>query len=118
MALQNTLRAMADPTRRAILELLREQSLSAGSIASHFDMTQAAVSKHLAILRQADLVRDSRQGRCIVYELNASVLEELLLWVEELKVTGHSAPAAGKDPAGEARAKAPLQAKGGRHEKV
>ena len=85
MGLQNTLRALADPTRRSILELLKSGRLSAGEISERFDMTAAAVSRHLSVLKEADLIRDARQGKFIIYELNASVLEEILLWLTALK---------------------------------
>lgn len=85
MALQLTLRALADPIRRDILNLLKAGRLSAGEIGSHFDVTAAAISRHLSVLREADLIRDTREGKFIYYELNASVLEEILLWISELK---------------------------------
>ena len=85
MSMQQTLRALADPTRREILNLLKKGRLSAGEIGEHFDMTGAAVSRHLSVLKEADLIRDCRQGKYIFYELNASVLEEILLWISDLK---------------------------------
>ena len=85
MALQQTLKALSDPVRREILDLLKTQRLSAGEICDHFDITAAAISRHLSILKEADLIRDDRQGKFIFYELNASVLEEILLWIAELK---------------------------------
>ena len=85
MSLQNTMRALADPTRREILNLLKGRSLAAGEIGEHFDMTAAAVSRHLSVLKEAELIRDRREGKFIIYELNASVLEEILLWLTELK---------------------------------
>ena len=85
MSLQNTLRALADPVRREILNLLKAGRLSAGEITEHFDITAAAISRHLSVLKDADLIRDDRQGKFIYYELNASVLEEILLWITELK---------------------------------
>ena len=85
MSLQSTLRALADPTRREILNLLKSGSMAAGDIAARFDITSAAVSRHLAVLREAELIRDRRDGKFIFYELNASVLEEILLWITELK---------------------------------
>lgn len=88
MAIQPTLRALADPIRREILNLLKKGRLSAGEIGSHFDVTAAAVSRHLSVLREADLIRDTREGKFIYYELNASVLEEILLWISELKGEG------------------------------
>lgn len=85
MALQDTMRALADPTRREILNLLKGGRLSAGEITSHFPVTAAAVSRHLSVLREADLIRDHREGKFIYYEMNASVLEEILLFVSDLK---------------------------------
>ena len=85
LSLQNTMRALADPTRREILNLLKGGSLAAGEIGEHFDMTAAAVSRHLSVLKEAELIRDRREGKFIIYELNASVLEEILLWLTELK---------------------------------
>ena len=85
MGLQSTLRALADPIRREILSLLKEGELSAGEICEHFPVTAAAVSRHLSVLREADLIRDRREGKFIFYELNTSVLEEIMLWLTELK---------------------------------
>ena len=85
MGLQQTLKALADPTRREILNLLKNGKLSAGEIADHFDITGAAISRHLSLLKDADLIEDTRDGKYIFYELNASVLEEILLWITELK---------------------------------
>ena len=85
MSFQSTMRALADPTRREILNLLKSQPLSAGQIGQHFDMTGAAISRHLSVLKDADLIRDRRSGKFIIYELNASVLEEIMLWLTELK---------------------------------
>lgn len=85
MSLQQTLKALSDPTRREILTLLKEEKRSAGEIASHFDITAAAISRHLSVLKEADLIRDTREGKYIFYELNASVLEEILWWISDLK---------------------------------
>ncbi len=85
MSLQNTLRALADPIRREILNLLKAGRLSAGEITDHFDVTAASISRHLSVLKDADLIRDQRQGKFIYYELNASVLEEIMLWITDLK---------------------------------
>ena len=85
MGLQNTLRALSDPIRREILNLLKEGRKSAGEIVDHFEITGAAISRHLSVLKEADLIRDRREGKFIYYELNASVLEEILLWVKDLK---------------------------------
>jgi len=85
MGLQQTMRALSDPTRREILNLLKGGRLSAGDITAHFDMTGAAISRHLSVLREAELIWDKREGKFIYYELNTSVLEEILLWVQDLK---------------------------------
>ena len=85
MSLQTTLRALADPIRREILNLLKNGRLSAGEITDHFDVTAAAISRHLSVLKEADLIRDERQGKFIYYQLNASVLEEIMLWITDLK---------------------------------
>ena len=85
MSLQQTMRALADPIRRDILNILKGGRLSAGEITDKFVITAAAISRHLSVLKDADLIRDTREGKFIFYELNASVLEEILLWVSELK---------------------------------
>ena len=85
MGLQNTLKALADPTRREILNMLKQGSLSAGEIVEQFDMTGASISRHLSVLKDADLIHDRREGKFIYYELNASVLEEIMLWISDLK---------------------------------
>ena len=85
MGLQQTLKALADPTRREILNLLKNGKLPAGEIAEHFDITPAAISRHLSVLKDADLISDTREGKFIFYELNATVLEEMLLWIADLK---------------------------------
>ena len=85
MGLQNTLRALSDPTRREILNLLKAGSMSAGDIVEKFPVTGASISRHLSVLKEADLIRDRREGKYIYYELNASVLEEILLWITDLK---------------------------------
>ena len=85
MALQDTLRALSDPTRREILKLLKVKTLSAGEITDHFEVTGAAISRHLSVLKDADLIRDKRDGKFIYYELNASVLEEIMLYLVDLK---------------------------------
>ena len=85
MGLQATLRALADPIRREILNLLKSGRLTAGQICQHFSVTDAAISRHLSVLKEADLIRDTREGKFIYYDLNASVLEEIMLWITELK---------------------------------
>jgi DNA-binding transcriptional ArsR family regulator len=85
MAIQNTLRALADPIRREILHLLKGGRMSAGEIADHFPVTGASISRHLSVLKEADLIRDTREGKFIYYDINASVLEEIILWITGLK---------------------------------
>ena len=85
MGIQHTLKALSDPVRRQILELLRSGRMAAGDIAEKFPVTGAAISKHLSVLKEADLIRDTREGKFIYYELNTSVLEEVMLWLTGLK---------------------------------
>ena len=85
MSLQNTLKALSDPIRREILNLLKSGRLSAGQIVDHFPVTGASISRHLSVLKDADLIRDTREGKFIYYDLNASVLEEIMLWITDLK---------------------------------
>jgi len=79
------MRALADPTRREILNILKKGALPATEIGEHFQVSPAAISKHLTILREAELVRSRREGKYIYYELTASVLEEVMLWLTDLK---------------------------------
>ena len=85
MSLQETMKALSDPTRREILTLLRGGSKTAGEISDKFDITAAAISRHLSVLKDADLIRDRRDGKFIIYTLNTSVLEDVLFWVSNLK---------------------------------
>ena len=85
MSIQQTMKALSDPTRREILKMLKKGSLSAGEIEEHFDISFPAVSRHLSVLKDADLVRDDRDGKNNYYTLNTSVLEEILAWLEALK---------------------------------
>ena len=85
MGLQQTMKALADPIRREILNMLKSGRMSAGEITEHFSVTGASISRHLSVLKEADLVRDTREGQFIFYELKASVLEEMLLWIQNLK---------------------------------
>lgn len=85
LSFQKTFKALADPTRREILELLKKERLAAGDIVAEFDLAGATISRHLAILKEAGLVSDFRTGKYIYYELNTSVLEELLKWLTEFK---------------------------------
>ena len=85
MGLQRTLKALSDPIRREILNLLKAGRLPAGEISAHFSVTDASISRHLSVLKDADLIRDSREGKFIFYELNTSVLEEIMLWLSSLQ---------------------------------
>ncbi len=82
MGFQESMKALSDPTRREILKLLRKQKMSAGEICSHFPTAGATVSHHLSTLRQAGLVRCEKEGKFIYYELNLSVMEELMAWFQ------------------------------------
>ena len=85
MVFQNTMKALSDPVRRQILELLKSGRHAAAEISEKFPISGAAVSKHLSVLREADLIRDTREGKFIFYELYAYVLEEVMLWLTGLK---------------------------------
>ena len=85
MGFQQTFKALSDPTRREILRLLRDGEMSAGDLSSHFSSTGATISHHLSILRDAGLILDEKRGKYIYYELNLSVLDEILEWVSSLK---------------------------------
>ena len=85
MGFADTFKALGDPIRREILTLLKGGRLSAGEIGSHFDMTGATISYHLNILKKAELVYENREKNFIYYELNTSVVEEVMLWLSDLK---------------------------------
>ncbi len=85
MSFQETMKAVSDPVRRRILDLLKDRPLTAGEIGSQFDMTGATISHHLSILKKAHLVLDTKEGTFIRYELNATVLDEILVWVQDLR---------------------------------
>lgn len=85
MALQDTLQALSDPTRRQILNMLKGGKKTAGEISDAFEISGPAISRHLAVLKAADLIRDRREGKFIIYELNATVLEEIMMWIKDLK---------------------------------
>ena len=91
MGLQQTLKALADPIRREILNLLKKGRMPAGEITAHFSVSAPAISRHLSVLKEADLIRDSREGKFIFYEINTSVLEETMLWLADLKGDGGNA---------------------------
>ena len=85
MSFADTFKALSDPVRREILQMLKAGRMSAGEIASRFDMTQASVSYHLSILKKAELIFETMEGTFIYYELNVSVVEEVMMWLAELK---------------------------------
>lgn len=89
MSIQQTMKALSDPTRREILKMLKKGRLSAGEIEEQFDISFPAISRHLSVLKDADLVRDDRDGKNVYYTLNTSVLEEILAWLEALKGDGN-----------------------------
>lgn len=78
--MNNTFKALSDPTRRLILELLKEKDLTAGEISEHFNMTKPSISQHLKILKNADLVQDVKRGQFVIYSLNTTVFQELIGW--------------------------------------
>ena len=85
MSFAETFKALSDPVRREILQLLKNGRMSAGEIGSHFDMTGATISYHLSVLKKADLVTETNMKNFVYYELKASVVEEIMLWLSELK---------------------------------
>lgn len=85
MGFAETFKALSDPTRREILNLLRNGPLSAGEIAEHFTMTGASISHHLSILKYAGIIDDEKRGKYIYYYLNSSVLDDVLNWMLSLK---------------------------------
>ena len=84
MNIQKVMKAMADSNRREILCLLKKQNLSAGDIASNFDISMAAISRHLSVLQEAKLVESKRDGKNIIYSLNISLVEEMLLFINNI----------------------------------
>ena len=85
VGLQYTLKALADPIRREILNLLKRGRMSAGEITEHFPVTAASISRHLSVLKESDLLRDTREGQFIFYELNTSIFEEIMMWFSQFK---------------------------------
>ena len=85
MSFAETFKALSDPARREVLLMLRNGKMSAGDIASHFDMTGATVSYHLSVLKKADLVYETKQKNFVFYEVNTSVFEEIMLWFAQFK---------------------------------
>lgn len=89
MGFAETFKALSDPIRREILMMLRDGSMSAGEIGSHFDMTGATISYHLKILKKAELIFEKKEKKYIYYTLNTSVVEKIMLWLSELKGGNH-----------------------------
>ena len=89
MGFSDTMKALSDPARREILNMLKGGRMTAGEIAGRFDMTNATVSSHLSQLKKVGLIFESREKNFIYYSLNASVLEEVLLWIQSLKGEEH-----------------------------
>ena len=85
MSFADTFKALSNPVRREILNLLKKGRLSAGEITSHFDVTGATISNHLKVLREADLIVETKEKNFIYYDLNASVLEEVMVWLADLR---------------------------------
>ena len=88
MSLNLAFKALADPTRRQILDLLKARDLTAGEIADHFEMTKPSISNHLNLLKQAGLVWDERKGQHIVYSLNTTVFQDVMKWIMDLQHAG------------------------------
>ena len=84
MGLQETFKAVGDPTRREILDILKSGQKTAGEIGEHFEATGATISHHLSVLKQAGLISDEKKGKYIYYELNMSVFQEILSWITGL----------------------------------
>ena len=85
MSFQTTIKAISDPVRRKILRLLKNGSMTAGEIGSHFKLTGATISHHLSILKEAGLIDDEKKGKYIYYEINMTVLDEILNWIISLR---------------------------------
>lgn len=86
--MNDVFKALSDPTRRRILELLKDGDLSAGAIADSFDIGKPAISHHLGILKAADLVDSQRDGQNIIYSLNTTVFQEVLSWIYDFRKGG------------------------------
>lgn len=83
VGLQETLKALSDPVRRDILNILKNGRLSAGEIAKHFDLSAATISHHLSILKKAGLIVETKYKNYIYYDINVSVFEEVMLWISQ-----------------------------------
>lgn len=85
MSFAQTFKALSDPIRRDILTLLKDGQMSAGDIANQFDLAQASISYHLMILKKADLIQETKVKNFIYYDINTSVLEDIIIWLKEIK---------------------------------
>lgn len=85
MSFAQTFKALSDPIRRDILTLLKDGQMSAGDIANQFDLAQASISYHLMILKKADLIQETKVKNFIYYDINTSVLEDIMIWLKEIK---------------------------------
>lgn len=85
MSFPETWKALSDPTRREIIELLKKGKMNAGDISASFQISNATISHHLSILKQANLIHDEKVGKYIFYELNTSVIEEMIAWITSLR---------------------------------
>lgn len=85
MGVPDTFKALSDSTRREIITLLKDKKMSAGDIVSHFNISNATISHHLSVLKQCDLILDEKVGKFIYYELNTSVIDEIIGWISSLK---------------------------------
>ena len=81
MGMSETLKAISDPVRRKIIEMLRKEKMTAGDIANKFNLTNSTVSYHLSYLKKADLIKEEKYKKYIYYNLNTSVFEEILVWI-------------------------------------
>lgn len=89
LGFQESFKALSDPTRRGILDILKDGAKTAGEISRQFEMTGATISHHLSVLRQAGLIRDDKRGKYIYYELNMSVLDQITGWLAALQGGSH-----------------------------
>ena len=106
--MNSVFKALDDPTRRKILELLQRRDLTAGSIAEHFHVSKPTISHHLDSLRQADLILAEKRGQFIIYSLNTSVLDDCIVWLMQLKTKGKKYEMAQKRMAPTARSASAL----------
>lgn len=88
MSANRAFKALADPTRRQILALLRHGEMTAGDLAEHFDMTKPSMSHHFAVLKDADLITSRREGQQIWYGLNTTVVQDVVAWAMDLTASG------------------------------